>query len=59
MHQNTPVIDIKTDDMYLAQCQEEKRMPDRQIKEHFWKNCVEANEYAPRFCAGDDKLIKD
>ena len=37
------------DDMYLAQCQKEGVEPDKQIKEHFWKNCVEMQEYVPKF----------
>lgn len=38
------------DDMYLAQCQEEGREPDKKIYDHFWGNCVGYQEYEPRFC---------
>ena len=44
------------DDKYLAQCQKEGIEPDRQIKEHFGKNCVEMNDYVPRFCVTEKGL---
>lgn len=41
------------EDMYLAQCKKEGREPLKEISEHFWKNCVEMNDYTPRFCSGN------
>ena len=38
------------EDMYLAQCGKEGREPLKEISDHFWKVCVEINEYKPNFC---------
>ena len=38
------------EDMYLAQCGKEGREPLKEISDHFWKLCVEINEYKPNFC---------
>lgn len=38
------------DDLYLAQCKKEGREPLKEISDHFWKNCVEMNDYTPKFC---------
>ncbi len=38
------------DDIYLAMCQKEQKIPDKKIYDHFWKNCVDYQEYTPQFC---------
>ncbi len=42
------------EDMYLAQCQKEGAEPNTEIKEHFWKNCVDIQEYTPKYCKRDN-----
>ena len=48
------------DDKYLAQCIIEKKTPDKEIREHFWKNCVNIQGYEPQFCSvnKDNNLIR-
>ncbi len=47
------------DDKYLAQCEAEGREPDKTISDHFWKNCVEIQRYAPRYCSIPDSQNLD
>lgn len=42
------------EDMYLAQCKKDGVMPNNNIKEHFWKNCVDRQGYEPKFCKNPD-----
>ena len=43
------------DDKYLAQCSRENIVPNNEIYEHFWKNCVEMQGYTPIFCKDTPK----
>lgn len=38
------------DDVYLLECEKAGIKPNKQIYDHFWKNCVAIQEYEPRFC---------
>lgn len=38
------------EDMYLAQCKKDGIEPNNDIKDHFWKNCVDRQGYEPKFC---------
>lgn len=42
------------EDMYLSQCKKDGVMPNNNIKEHFWKNCVDRQGYEPKFCKNPD-----
>ena len=49
----------KFEDLYLAQCQLEGIIPNEDIKEHFWNNCVAIQEYEPKYCKLDKGPKRD
>lgn len=38
------------EDIYLSKCKEKNICPNKEIKNHFWKNCVQIQGYEPQYC---------
>ena len=46
----------KFEDLYLRHCKDNGTEPDPKINEHFWKNCVEIQEYKPQFITKEERV---